>query len=115
LIATNKVRPKMRIALGPLVAKNLGGMNNMTTKAELIQLDKSGELPLKAVASITNTTGAAILEIIHGIDDKVFGYLFNEGNEEKTYFFVKIRYDERSNWFKVGELVFNLDEFIRVN
>jgi hypothetical protein len=105
----------MRIALGPLVAKNLGGMNNMTTKSELMKMDKAGELPLKAVASITNSTGAAILEIVHGFEDKVFGYLFSDSNEEKTYFFVKIRYDERHNWFKVGELVFNLDEFIRVN
>jgi hypothetical protein len=86
----------------------------MTTKSELMKMDKAGELPLKAVASITNSTGAAILEIIHGIDDKVFGYLFNEGNEEKTYFFVKIRYDREHDWFKVGELVFNMDEFLRV-
>ncbi|MNS17325.1 hypothetical protein D3C72_489990 [compost metagenome] len=81
-------------------------------KKELIKQYEAGELKVNSVSSISNNAGAAIVHIEHGIEDKVFGFV--SSGDKKSYFFVKLQYLTDKIKFKVGQLSFDLDSFIRV-
>ncbi|MNW12576.1 hypothetical protein D3C71_2103050 [compost metagenome] len=82
----------------------------MRTKKELLQAHQAGTLPAIASAHITNTGGAVVHAIEHGINTKLFGFI--HGGSAPAPFFVRLEDD--GDRFRVGGLRFKLSEFMRV-
>ena len=91
----------------------------MKTKKELIQLFNGGKIESVATYSNDYYRACHIVEVVHGIDDKVFGYIeLPNGYDkdgfrtyEKTFFFVKLNYENDS--FRVHGETWDLNNFIR--
>ncbi|MGG4105180.1 hypothetical protein AAXB25_14785 [Paenibacillus lautus] len=81
------------------------------SKQELIQKVEAGELKPQGVSHITNTIGIAVCHIEHGVDDKVFGYITMSG--KKQYFYVKLHYLVSKIIFRIGNMTFDIGQFIR--
>ena len=93
-------------------------MIKMKTKKELIQLFNDGKIESIATYSNDYYRACHIVEIVYGIDDKVFGYIeLPNGYDcngfrtyDKLFFFVKLNYN---NSFRVHGETWNMNNFIR--
>jgi hypothetical protein len=81
-------------------------------KKQLIEKFNNGELKVLGSTHLTNTGGVAICHIEHGIDDKVFGFIVY--GDVKKFFYVKLNYLTDKIVFNVGNMRFDLDQFIRI-
>jgi hypothetical protein len=75
---------------------DLKGIGNNMTKKELVQLYKDGKLEVTAQCGVT---GFQVVEVVHGITDKVFGFF--QYAEDKSFHLVAVSYHEKA-FVKVG-------------
>jgi hypothetical protein len=76
------------------------------TKKELIQLFNEGKLEVKAIS----INGFQVVEVIHGFEDKVFG--FYEFTDGKAFSLVKVHYSTRA-YINVFKSKIYMDEIIK--
>lgn len=76
------------------------------TKKQLIQLFNEGKLEVKAVS----INGFQVVEVIHGFEDKVFG--FYEFTDGKAFSLVKVHYSRRA-YINVFKSKIYMDEIIK--
>lgn len=79
-------------------------------KAELVALYNEGKIKEVAGTHITNTSGIAIIEVLHGFEDYVFGYV--SFGDTKLFFKVKIHYSIKA-FIMIRGTRYNMDEFLR--
>ena len=55
-----------------------------------------------------------VLEVVHGINDGVAGYIQMFGEQKKDFFFRRIYRGKEASYFNLGLNRYRLDEFVKV-
>lgn len=86
----------------------------MTTKRELRELYSQRKLKEQAIYSIGSYLSLVAIEVVHGVNDKLFGYYQTANSEEKNFFLRKIKHDEQGAYVTYAQQKHYLSEFVRV-